>query len=123
MSESHIPQLVDSLPTSISLVVMRRSVLLAVLISLGGCLPDRDKSLVGCQREADRFFQRLQVDDPENPRSRYIIECMATNGYDFTVEPKDCDGQHPFPSQSACYVPNSWLDWIADQSRRKLKSK
>jgi hypothetical protein len=96
---------------------MWRIVLLLVLIILAGCLPDRDKVLFDCQKEADRFFQGDQADDPENPRSRYIIECMAAKDYDFTIEPRDCNERYPFPTQPACYVSDSWLDWIADQFR------
>jgi len=97
---------------------MRQAILLVALIGLGGCLPDRDKTLIDCQKDADRFFQGSQADDPENPRSQYIIGCMAANGYDFNVEPKHCDSRFAFPIQTACYTSKNWLDRIIGQFRQ-----
>jgi hypothetical protein len=92
-----------------------------VLISLAGCLPDRDRTLSDCRKEADRFYQVYRLDEPESPRTEYIIECMAAKGYNFTVEPKDCDNRYRFETQSACYVSDTWIVWLADQFRRVAK--
>jgi hypothetical protein len=97
----------------------RRGVGLVLLLNLGACLPDQSESLANCQKDADRFFMAYRNDDPENPRSRYIIECMATKGYDFTVEPTDCDSRRPFTTQPACFSPRGWLNWIEFELRRK----
>ncbi len=102
---------------------MRREIVLLMVISLGGCLPDQAKELATCQTEADRFFQAYNAVDPDDPRSQYIIACMAAKGYDFTVMPEDCDSRYPFPTQPACYEPHSWLNWIMDKFHRALKSK
>jgi hypothetical protein len=86
-------------------------------MTLGGCLPDRSKDVAACQTEAERFYQTYHAVNPDDPSSQYIIGCMAAKGYDFTILPVDCNSQHPLPTQSACYAPNSWLDWIIDQFR------
>lgn len=90
---------------------------------LGGCLPDREKELAVCRTEADHFFEANIADNPDNPKSQFIIGCMATKGYDFSVVPSDCDSRYPFPTQSDCYVPNSWLDWIVDKFRTAKEAK
>jgi len=101
---------------------MRREVVLLMVIILGGCFPDQAKDVAACQTEANRFFQTYKAVDPDDPSSQYIIACMATKGYDFTISPADCDSRHPLPTQPECYAPNSWLNWIIDQFRRALKS-
>jgi hypothetical protein len=102
---------------------MSRAIVLLALIALGGCSPDRDKDLAACRIGANRFFRAGIADDPDNPKSQYIIGCMTEKGYDFTVLPSDCDSRYPFPIQSACYAPNNWLDWMVDNMRRELKAK
>jgi len=94
---------------------MRRAVLLLAVIALGGCLPDRAKDVAACRTEADHFYQAYNAVDVENPRSQYIIGCMAAKGYDFTIAPEDCDSRHPLPTQPACYTPSGWLAWINNQ--------
>jgi hypothetical protein len=96
---------------------MRRAVVLLAVIALGGCLPDRAKDVAACRAEADHFYQGYRAVDVDNPRSQYIIGCMAANGYDFTIVPSDCSSQNPLPTQPACYTHNSWLYWIIDQFR------
>ena len=96
---------------------MRRAVLLLVAMALGGCLPDQAKEVAACQAEADHFYNGNGAVDVDNPRSHYIIGCMAAKGYDFTIAPADCNSQHPLPTQPACYAPSSWLGWIIDQFR------
>ena len=84
-------------------------------------MPDRAKDVAACQIEAERFYQTYHAINPDDPSSQYIIGCMATKGYDFTILPVDCNSQHPLPTQPACYAPNSWLVWIVDQFRRAFK--
>ena len=98
---------------------MKREVILFMAIALGGCLPDRVKAedVAACRMEADRFYQGHNNIEVNNPRSQYIIDCMAAKGYDFEISPADCDGTRPLAPQSACYAPQSWTAWIADQSR------
>jgi hypothetical protein len=91
-----------------------------LVLELAACLPEQKKSLAVCEKEADRFFMGYRDDDPENPRSRYIIECMANNGYDFAVEPAACDSRHSLTTQPACYSPRGWLDWVEYKLRGKL---
>ena len=100
---------------------MRRGVVLLVAIVLGGCLPDQAKDVATCQTEADRFYQSYRAVDVDDPRSHYIIACMAAKGYDFIISPADCNSQHPLASQAACYAPNSWLAVFIDQFRPPLK--
>ena len=101
---------------------MRRAVLLLVVMVLGGCLPDQAKDVAACQVESDRFYQAYNAADPDDPRSQYIIACMAAKRYDFTILPADCDSRHSLPTQPACYTPNNWLAGIIDEFRRPLKS-
>jgi hypothetical protein len=91
---------------------MRRKVFLLLVITLGGCFPDQAKDVAACRTEADHFYQGYNAADVDNPRSQYIIGCMATKGYDFTIAPEDCDSRHPLPTQPACYTPSGWLAWI-----------
>ena len=88
---------------------------LAIMIFLGGCSPDRASDLAACRTEADKFYQGYQADDVNNPRSRYIISCMAAKGYEFDISPTDCDSRHSLPVQSTCYASPSWLARIIDR--------
>ena len=91
-------------------------------ISVGGCIPDPAKEMAACQSEADRFYQTYHAINPDDPSSQYIIACMATKGYDFTISYADCDSRHPLPTQPTCYASNNWLGWIGDQFRHLPKS-
>jgi len=101
---------------------VRREFVLLLVFILGGCLPDQAKDVAACQVESDRFYQVYNAADPDDPRSQYIIACMAAKGYDFTILPADCDSRHSLPTQPACYTPNSWLAGIIDEFRRPQKS-
>jgi hypothetical protein len=85
-----------------------------VVAAVSGCLSDRAKDLAACQAEADRFYQGYRTMDVNNPRSRFIISCMADKGYAFNFTPKECDSRYPLPSQPACYAASGWLAWIVD---------
>jgi hypothetical protein len=94
---------------------MRPTVSLAAVLliasTLGGCLPDRAKVMAACEKEDARFYATYKAVNPDDPSSQYIIGCMAAKGYEFTIAPEDCDGQHPLPTQATCYVPAGWFDW------------
>src|SRR5216683_1775302 len=98
---------------------MRREVILFIAFALGGCLPDQVKAsdIAACQTEADRFYEGYNGIDVNNPRSQYIIECMAAKGYDFEISPAACDGRRSLATQPACYAPQGWMAWIADRLR------
>jgi hypothetical protein len=98
---------------------MRREIALLAAFALGGCLPDQAKDVADCRVEADRFYQGYNAVDVNNPRSRYIIDCMATKGYDFNISPDKCDSRHPLATQQTCYASNNWLVWIIDQFRAR----
>lgn len=98
-------------------------VIIALIPILTGCWPDREKTLSDCEKESDRFFTVFRADDPDNPRSQYIIGCMGAKGYDFAVAPKNCDNRYPLSTQAACYVPNDWQGWIVDQLQHMQESK
>jgi len=102
------------------MAVSRKAVLL-IALALGGCLPDRSKDMAACENEASRFFQTYKAVDPDSPSSQYIIQCMATKGYDFSIAPSDCDSKHPLPLQPACYTPENWFAGWIDQARRHLR--
>jgi hypothetical protein len=100
---------------------MRREAILLIAVWLGGCLPDQTKAndLTACRIEADRFYQGYSAADAGNPRSKYIVDCMATKGYDFDVSAADCDSRRALVTQSACYAAQGWLarivSWIRDR--------
>jgi hypothetical protein len=98
---------------------MKRLVILLMVFALGGCLPGqvKAKDVAACRIEADRFYQGFNDIEVNNPRSQYIIECMAAKGYDFEISPADCDGKRPLVTQSACYARHSWMAWVADRLR------
>ena len=70
---------------------------------------DKSQVVDACRREADRFYQGYQTDDVNNPRSRYIIECMDSKGFEFDISPPGCDGRYSLSTQAACYVPTGWM--------------
>jgi hypothetical protein len=94
---------------------IERAVALLAAINLAACSPNKTTDMAACQNEADRFYQGRQDADMDDPRSRYIIECMATKGYDFDVYPAACTDRHPFPIQPACFVRSNWLARMFDQ--------
>jgi hypothetical protein len=100
---------------------MKHALALLAVLSLGGCLPNQAKDVVDCQTEASRFYQTYHAVDVSDPSSQYIIACMDSKGYDFTVLPADCDSHHPLPTQAACYTPSNWLAADIDQLGRILK--
>lgn len=83
-----------------------------VTLSLGGCQPDRAKELAACRKQSLRFYANHYALNPDGPAGQYIIGCMVTKGYDFTITPEDCRGGRPLPTQATCYVPSGWLDWL-----------
>lgn len=91
-----------------------------LVLTLGGCLPDKINDVASCQMQADRFFP-LPSADADSPRSQYIIACMAAKGYDFDIEPADCDSRHSLTAQATCYSPVNWFIRKADQVRHSLK--
>src|SRR5262249_50281827 len=92
---------------------------LLVACVVGGCLPNQAKEVATCRREADRFFQGYGSVDVNDPRSQYIVACMAARGYDFDISPADCDSRHALSTQSTCYVPNGWLASTFNLFRKK----
>lgn len=102
---------------------MRRKVVLLMVISLGGCVPDQANDMAGCRTEADRFYHAYKAVDPDDPSSRYIIACMAARGYNFTNLAAACDSRYPLPTQAACYDAKDWIAWTAEEIRRAFRSK
>jgi hypothetical protein len=96
---------------------MKRLFVFLVAIALAGCLPEKANDLADCQTEADHFYQTYQAFHVDDPRTRYIIGCMAAKGYDLDVLPTDCDSQHRLVTQAACYTPNSWIARLIDRFR------
>jgi hypothetical protein len=94
---------------------IERAVALLLAINLAGCTPNNATDMAACQKEADRFYQGRQEADMDDPRNRYVIECMATKGYDFDVYPAACTDRHPFPTQPACFVRSNWLARMFDR--------
>lgn len=88
---------------------------LLIALTLAGCSQEKANSLVVCQKEADRFYRAYQAADVSNPRSRYIIGCMVSKGYEFDVTPADCNSEHALPTQSACYTPDNWVTWLVEK--------
>jgi len=103
-------QLVVMYPSLLRPLRRNGSIILLLATTVGGCLPDRATNDVAtCRTEADRFYSTPERIDAGDPRSQFIIGCMAARGYDFTISPADCDGRSPMPSQAACYQSKSWL--------------
>jgi hypothetical protein len=98
---------------------MKREVVLLVAFTVGGCLPDQGtaKNMTACQVGADRFYQGYNTFDVNNPRSQYIIACMAAKGYDFDISSADCNSRRPLTTQRTCYVSSNWLARIIDKMR------
>jgi hypothetical protein len=91
-----------------------------LVLTLSGCLPDKINDVASCQMQADRFFP-LPSADTDSPRRQYIIACMAAKGYDFDIEPADCDSRSSLTAQATCYTPANWFIRKADQVRHSLK--
>jgi hypothetical protein len=101
---------------------MKRKAVLILALALAGCVPDQAKDLAGCEAQAERFYPLFKAVEPNAPASRYLIECMASKGYDFSVTPTDCDSQRQLPTQAACYTPANWAASLFDSARRYWKS-
>ena len=101
---------------------MKRKTVLLLALALSGCFPDQSKDVADCEAQAQRFYPLFKAVESTAPASRYIIECMASKGYEFTVTPSDCDSQHPLPTQAACYAPENWAAALMDRARRYWKS-
>ena len=87
---------------------MRLVALILIAAVITGCSPEKRNDVSLCQKDGDRFYQGYQAGDVDNPRSRYIISCMAAKGYEFDISPADCDSKRPLATQSTCYVSSSW---------------
>ncbi len=96
---------------------MKRELVLLAAFVVAGCSPDHAKDVAACGVEADRFYQGYNTADANNPRSQYVIACMAAKGYDFDVSSADCDSRHSLVTQPTCYVARGWMAWITDRSR------
>ena len=94
---------------------MKSEIALLAVFFLAGCLPNHTEDVVTCRTEADRFYQGYNAIDVNNPRSRYIIECMGAKGYDFDVSPANCDSRHPLATQPTCYASQSWIARTIDR--------
>jgi hypothetical protein len=94
---------------------MRPAVMVLIFIALAGCSSGKAQDLAACRAEADRFYQGYRDDDAANPRGRYIVECMASKGYEFNVSPADCDSGRALLAQQACYVSTSWIGRLLDR--------
>lgn len=94
-------------------------IIVLVAITMGACSPDQKQQIAACELEADRFFLSRRAANTDDPRSQFIIACMASKGYDFTVTPDECSGQRPLATQTACYTPTSWLFWITSRFHRQ----
>jgi hypothetical protein len=90
----------------------RSGVLGLLAIGLLSCSQNKVATLARCQLEADKFYQGYQTDDTTNPRSRFMIACMKSDGYDFDISSPDCDSKHALPTQPSCYVNPSLFFWI-----------
>ena len=91
-----------------SATLVRGAFLIVCAVNLSSCSQDKTIALAGCQTEADRFYQGYQTDDAANPRSKYIIECMASKGYGFDISSVECDSRRALPTQSTCYASTNW---------------
>jgi hypothetical protein len=100
---------------------MRRHAVL-LLVALGGCVPDQSKDMVACQSEVERFYPAYVASNMDDPGVRYIMACMESKGYAFSVSAADCDSKYPLPVQGACYTPESYVAAALGQFRW-LKSK
>ncbi len=94
---------------------MRNVILVLMVIMIPGCTPEKRNDVSACQMEGDRFYQGYQADNVDDPRSRYIISCMAAKGYAFDISPADCDSKRPLATQAACYVSSGWAARALDR--------
>jgi hypothetical protein len=94
---------------------MRRAIILLAALTLSGCLPDRTAAMAECQKEASRFYQTYRATDPDSLGGHFLVGCMATKGYDYSIVATACSNRHPFPNQAGCYVSRTWLGWFAEQ--------
>ena len=94
----------------------RAIILLTIMMALISCSQERENVLTACEVQADRFYQRYQSASSDDPRSQYIIGCMATKHYRFDISSPSCVSHRPFASQFACYAPVDWFAWIIDHT-------
>jgi hypothetical protein len=93
---------------------MKTAIIVIMLVALTGCSSGKAQDVAACRAEADRFYQGYRDDDAANPRGRYLVECMASKGYEFDVSPAGCDSRRALLTQQACYVSTSWIGRLID---------
>ena len=86
-------------------------------------LPNAAVDLAACQLQAQRFYQTFRANDLNDPSSPYIVGCMESQGYEFSMLLENCDGRHPLANQAACYTPTSWFGAMLDRYSRTPKQK
>src|SRR3954469_9968813 len=97
-------------------ITVNSAVLLAAVLGLAGCTPEKSADLATCEKETLRFFSGSAGDE-------FTIACMDAKGYRFEVLPADCDGKSRMARQPACYVPSGWLAEFFDGLGRRPKPK
>ena len=100
---------------------MRRHVVL-LSIALGGCMPDQSKDMAACQQEVKRFYAVYVASNMTDPGVRYIMACMESRGYAFSIAATNCHSKYPLATQPACYTPQGSMAAAIDQFRRPPKS-
>jgi hypothetical protein len=99
---------------------MKRHVVL-LSIALGGCMPDQSKDMATCQHEVKRFYAVYSASNMNDPGVRYIMACVESKGYEFSIDASNCSSKYPLATQPACYTPQGSMAAAIDQFRRPPK--
>ena len=101
-----------------------RRKLLATLLGpaavLAGCLPEKSGELLSCRTEAERFYPSYLAADPTAAAGQFVIACMASKGFRFSIEATDCDSRYPMTLQSTCYSSDTWASALRDKFRQAI---
>ena len=76
----------------------------AGLVCLAACANDGGKNVLEeCRTSGLRFYSSYSLAELNSPAGRYLIECMAHHGYEFSGESDKCDSGRPLVFQEACF--------------------
>ena len=77
-------------------------------VLLAGCQAEKSSDLLACRAEAERFYPSHLAGDPAEPAGQFVVACMASKRYSFSIQATDCDGRYPMTLQSTCYSSDTW---------------
>ena len=104
---------------------MRAAVLVLVVLAvpLAACVREQEKQLAACKLEAMRLYEEPKIADAFHmlPYNKFIVTCMAANGYGMIVRGDRCVTGVNFAIQVDCYKPAGRIERILFDLEEKFR--